>query len=109
MSTGRPPAPQQVPISLEPAEGWHCSHFYYRFDRGVLAQLSAEELRSGREQLISILDPAGSDAPQRLSAHTRRHLVSELVAIDQPVRLRIGTYEGRGQEHRDFECSNSQC
>ena len=37
MSTARPPAPQPVPISLEPSEGWHCSHFYYRFDRGVLA------------------------------------------------------------------------
>jgi hydrogen peroxide-dependent heme synthase len=66
MSTGRPPAPQPVPISLEPADGWHCSHFYYRFDRGVLAKLNADELRAGREQLISILDPAGSDAPQRL-------------------------------------------
>ena len=66
MSTGRPPAPQQVPISLEPTEGWHCTHLYYRFDRGVLARLSADELRQGREQVLAILDPAGADAPQRL-------------------------------------------
>src|SRR3954469_8450915 len=66
MSTGRPPAPQPVPISLEPAEGWHCSHLYYRFDRGVLARLSSDELRSGREQLTALLDPAGPEAPQRL-------------------------------------------
>jgi hydrogen peroxide-dependent heme synthase len=66
MSTGRPPAPQPVPISLEPAEGWHCSHLYYRFDRGVIAQLTADEVRVGQEQIASILDPAGADAPQRL-------------------------------------------
>jgi peroxiredoxin len=66
MSTARPPAPQPVPISLEPAEGWHCSHFYYRFDRGALALLSKEEIRSGREELIAALDPAGPEAPQRL-------------------------------------------
>jgi chlorite dismutase len=66
MSTGRPPAPQQVPISLEPTDGWHCTHLYYRFDRGVLARLSSDERRSAREEALAILDPAGSDAPQRL-------------------------------------------
>src|SRR4029434_3476748 len=66
MSSARPPAPQPVPISLEPAEGWHCSHLYYRFDRGVLASLNRYELRGGCEQTLAILDPAGSDAPQRL-------------------------------------------
>src|SRR5262245_8911673 len=66
MSTGRPTAPQPVPISLEPAEGWHCSHFYYRFDRGVLSKLTSDERRAGREQVVAILDPAGEGAPQRL-------------------------------------------
>jgi len=66
MSTGRPPAPQQVPISLEPTEGWHCTHLYYQFDRGALSALSAEELQRGREEMLAILDPAGSEAPQRL-------------------------------------------
>jgi chlorite dismutase len=66
MSTGRPPAPQQVPISLEPTEGWHCTHLYYRFDRGVLADFSSEQLQQAREEAIAILDPAGGDAPQRL-------------------------------------------
>lgn len=68
MSTGRPPAPQPVPISLEPADGWHCSHLYYRFDRGTLAKLSADELRAGREEMLATLDPAGSEAPQRLQS-----------------------------------------
>jgi chlorite dismutase len=49
MSTGRPAPPPQFPISLEPTEGWHCSHFYYRFDRGVLAGISPEKLQAGRE------------------------------------------------------------
>jgi chlorite dismutase len=66
MSTGRPPAPQQVPISLEPTEGWHCSHLYYRFDRHTLALLNADQRDLGREEILAILDPAGSDAPQRL-------------------------------------------
>jgi len=66
MSTGRPPAPQQVPISLEPTEGWHCTHLYYRFDRGVLAGFSSEQLRQAREEALAILDPAGAGAPQRL-------------------------------------------
>ena len=66
MSTGRPPAPQQVPISLEPTEGWHCSHLYYRFDRGELNRLSPADIQAGREQMLAILDPASEGAPQRL-------------------------------------------
>jgi chlorite dismutase len=66
MSTGRPPAPQPVPISLEPTVGWHCTHSYYRFDRAALARLSAAERAAGGEQLAAILDPTGPEAPQRL-------------------------------------------
>jgi peroxiredoxin len=66
MSTGRPPAPQPVPISLQPTEGWHCSHFYYRFDRGILAALGPDLLRTGREEMLAILDPGSPEAPQRL-------------------------------------------
>jgi peroxiredoxin len=66
MQHGRPPAAEPVPISLEPTAGWHCTHLYYRFDRGVLARLGPDELRAGREELLAALDPAGSDAPQRL-------------------------------------------
>jgi peroxiredoxin len=62
----RAPAPQPVPISLEPTEGWHCSHFYYRWDRGVLAALSPDQRSTGHGQMLAILDPAGPDAPHRL-------------------------------------------
>ena len=66
MSSGRPPAPQPVPISLEPTEGWHCSHLYYRFDRAGLARMTADERLAAREEAARILDPAGEGAPQRL-------------------------------------------
>jgi chlorite dismutase len=66
MSTARPPAPQPVPISLEPTEGWHCSHLYYRFDRAGLARMTADERQAAREEAACILDPAGEGAPQRL-------------------------------------------
>lgn len=52
-------------MSLEPVEGWHCSHLYFRFDRGVIERLSADQLRAGREELIAALDPQGPDSPSR--------------------------------------------
>lgn len=65
MSYGRPAA-EPAPISLEPTNGWHCSHLYYRFNRGVLAQMSPEAVQAGCEALLAALDPEGSEAPQRL-------------------------------------------
>jgi len=66
MTTGRPPAPEPIAISLEPTAGWHCTHLYYRFDRAALARASAQELSTGRDELLAILDPTGPRAPQRL-------------------------------------------
>jgi peroxiredoxin len=68
MSTGRPPAPQPVPISLEPTVGWHCTHIYYRFDRPALAAMSSDERARACEEGLAILDPAGPHAPQRLQS-----------------------------------------
>ena len=65
MSAARP-APQPIPISLEPSEGWHCSHLYYRIDRGVLARMSPEQVHTARLAAAAILDPQGADAPARL-------------------------------------------
>jgi peroxiredoxin len=59
-------APQSAEVSLKPEEGWHCSHFYYAFDRAALAQFSAAHLRDGCEELIATLDPAAAGAPQRV-------------------------------------------
>lgn len=60
------PAAEPIPVSLEPSQGWHCSHLYYRFDRGILARMSPDDVRAGKEIVSAILDPQGSDAPARL-------------------------------------------
>jgi hydrogen peroxide-dependent heme synthase len=57
---------QSTEVSLEPSEGWHCSHLYYHFDRAALAQLGDDEIRAGREQFVTALDPQASEAPARL-------------------------------------------
>jgi len=53
-------------VSLSPAEGWHCTHSYYRFDRAALKSLSAAELAEGKKQFAAALDPAAADQPVRL-------------------------------------------
>src|SRR5947208_548399 len=57
---------QAAEVSLEPSEGWHCSHLYYRFDRAALAQFGAERGRAGREAVVAALEPQSSEAPARL-------------------------------------------
>jgi hydrogen peroxide-dependent heme synthase len=70
MDEARPSRPVQAAddnaVSLSPAEGWHCAHFYYRFDRVQLARLSATERSAGYAELIVTLDPEGPEAPRRL-------------------------------------------
>jgi chlorite dismutase len=50
-------AAEPIEPSLSPGEGWHCTHAFYRFDRGVLAMMSLEQRRAGREAVIAALDP----------------------------------------------------
>ncbi len=66
MTNGRPDHSTSQEISLEPLEGWHCSHLYYAFDRGVLARMSDADILTGRQGLMAILDPAGPEATARL-------------------------------------------
>ena len=69
MASPHPAHPSSAPhtdVSLAPSEGWHCSHLYYRFDRGALKSLSKAELAAGREQFVSILDPQNAKSPARL-------------------------------------------
>jgi chlorite dismutase len=57
-------------VSISPAEGWHCSHLYYRIDRARLRELSPDERRAGREQFVAALAPSSGEGrdgrPQRL-------------------------------------------
>ena len=42
-------------ISRTPTEGWHCSHFFYRFDHAKLRALGPNEIADGRRSLIDSL------------------------------------------------------
>jgi chlorite dismutase len=58
---------ESIQHSLAPAGGgWHCSHLYYSFDRGKIAQLTSDARAVGIRDLVAALDPAGPDAPIRL-------------------------------------------
>lgn len=61
------PHAEKAEISLVPAGGgWHCSHLYYTWDRGVLAQMPAEQLSAGRAAVVETLDPSAESNPARL-------------------------------------------
>jgi peroxiredoxin len=53
-------------VSLEPLEGWHCSHLYYRFDRTRLAGMNPAQIAEGKQQLVAVLDAGGPEAPARM-------------------------------------------
>jgi hydrogen peroxide-dependent heme synthase len=58
---------ESIRPSLEPAGGgWHCSHLFYSFDRGAIAQLTSDARAAGSRDLAAALDPGGPDAPLRL-------------------------------------------
>jgi chlorite dismutase len=57
---------QSADVSLEPLEGWHCTHYFYRIDRAVLAKLDDEAVSAGCRQVLEILDPANAESPARL-------------------------------------------
>lgn len=65
MSQGRPQA-QPGEISLEPEDGWHCTHIYYEFDRAILGSLSESELAAAKQAVAEVLDPSAEGAPARL-------------------------------------------
>lgn len=47
---------------LTPADGWHCGHYFYRFDRAKLFAMDSVDA----EQFEAILTPDGDAAPARL-------------------------------------------
>lgn len=54
--------------SRKPIAGWHCAHFFYRFDRSRLRSLGPSELGDGGREFVAALDPANSSSPARLQA-----------------------------------------
>ena len=61
MQSREQPAP-----SLVPSEGWHCSHFFYLFDRAGLETLPESVIDEAAAEIKAVLAPTGSDAPVRL-------------------------------------------
>ncbi len=61
--------PTELPEpSIEPTEGWHCAHLFYRFDRRILATLSQDLVAEGVTQFQDVLAPDATDAPTRLQS-----------------------------------------
>lgn len=52
--------------SRKPIAGWHCGHFFYRFDRSRLRSLGPSELGDGSREFVAALDPANPSSPARL-------------------------------------------
>ena len=96
MSDSRSPTAEPAEVSLQPAEGWHCSHLYYAFDRRVLAQLEPDRIRAGRDELLAALDPAGPQAPQRLQTSVvSGHKADFGLLVMDPDPLRIDAIHQR--------------
>ena len=66
MSHGRPDMSQATEVSLEPNEGWHCTHIYYTFCRSTLLDMDGEDVQAGRSELIDILNPDRDGSPERI-------------------------------------------
>ena len=61
VNPGSSPSP-----SREALEGWHCSHFFYRFQRAVLQSLDDGQIAAGYLEFVQALDPTSATAPARL-------------------------------------------
>lgn len=51
---------------VRPSNGWHCTHFFYQFNRPRLDALTSTQIAAGRDQWNQLLDSEASDAPARL-------------------------------------------
>jgi chlorite dismutase len=66
MTHGQSTTFASITPSLVPDEGWHCGHFFYRFDRQVLRQMSHRDLAAGRRDFIGLLDAQNPRPTERL-------------------------------------------
>lgn len=63
-----PPVAQNLPEpSVVPVQGWHASHFFYRWDRKEFAGVASSELQAAKQQFIDFLNDL-NDRPQRMQS-----------------------------------------
>ncbi len=90
------PRVSQVEPSLVPADGWHCCHLFYSFDRAKLAVATAEQVHKGREQLTDMLSGHGVDTPERLQVSiVSGHKADFGLMLMDPNPLRIDSLHQR--------------
>lgn len=64
-----PVRPSDLPEpSIQPSNGWHCTHIFYRLNRAVLAALTSEQRATAAGQLEQILNPGNAAAPTRMQS-----------------------------------------
>ncbi len=90
--TGRPSQPLPEP-SLVPEHGWHCAHYFYRFDRRSIDSRLDER---NRQQLREALDPPGDLRPERLAAYwISGHAVDFGVMVMDPHPAKVDSVHQR--------------
>lgn len=55
-----------VEVSLKPTEGWHCTHYFYSFNRAAVAGMTSAAREQGRREFLAAISPESSHAPTRL-------------------------------------------
>ncbi len=53
--------------SLVPIQGWHCSHFFYRWNRRELSRCNPAQLDADRQEFCHVLNDS-SDRPERMQS-----------------------------------------
>lgn len=83
----RPPRPPQVEPSLIPEQGWHCSHFFYRFRRD---QPLPADTQAAADAFVAALEPQGEHRPQRLQTYLiSGHKADFATAIMDPDPIKV--------------------
>lgn len=67
MAHGRPQMDLPEP-SIQPANGWHCSHLFYQVDRAELSRLSQEQREQGVREMAAALDASAEGAPTQMQS-----------------------------------------
>ena len=79
-----------APASTQPIEGWHCTHFFYHWDRNELAGMSDTLRQVGIQDFESLLASDGIMAPQRLQVSiVSGHRADFALMLMDPDPLRI--------------------